>query len=131
MLIHFNIKSITNHIQLRKIAIICYKFAIFFCFAKWKSFRVPPRHASPWSQEGHGLAWSTGRSAHPTSPPLSDDDSHRRPYPIRTLAGMVLAHSPHPTIAFVSGMDLGWDSTCSWPSSHHCFRIRYGNPGQA
>ena len=34
-------------------------------------------------------------------PPLSDDDSHRRPYPRWTLAGMVLPTGPHPTIAFL------------------------------
>ena len=67
----------------------------------------------------------------PPITPFSDDDSRRRPYPIRTLAEMVLALGPHPSIAFISDMDFGWDGTCSWPSSRHCIHIRYCSPGRA
>ena len=65
------------------------------------------------------------------SPQLGDEDSHHRPCPLPSLSGMVLAHGLHPTITFVFDMDLAWDGACSWPSSKHCFRIRYGSPGQA
>ena len=60
----------------------------------------------------------------PDIPPLSDDDSHRRPCPIQTSAGMVLAHGPHPTICvrIRYGSWLGWclpmaliSPLCSYP----------------